>query len=116
MLTLLIVAATADRILYLPPPNSVDDYIRVDFPSTGGSSITEVTITAWVRPTTMVRSHHGHFFSYMSSTRRDEDNMLLLGGMESKCLSFRVEGKELKTPSCSEYNIKDGKSISLILL
>eukprot|EP00116_Pleurobrachia_bachei_P005582 sb/3465844/ len=38
----------AQQIAYFPPPNSVDDYIRVNI-SDGGPPITEVTIAAWVK-------------------------------------------------------------------
>ena len=115
VLTLLIATTTADRIVYLPPPNSVDDYIRVDFPSNGSPTITEVTIAAWVKPTTMTRGDYGYFFSYMSSTD-SQPNMLLLGGKNDYCSSFGVKNYFLYASSCRDYNITDGKSTLLYLV
>ena len=113
-LILLIATTTADRILYLPPPNSVDDYIRIDF-SDDGTSITEVTIAVWVKPTTLDRSLWGFFFSYMSSPN-DDNNMLLLGGKETECLAFAVKSTSQESASCSKYNIADGKPPCWVLM
>ena len=78
VLNLLVAAVAAHQIAYFPPPNSVDDYIRVDI-SNGGPPITEVTIAAWAKKAASTESYadDGYFFSLSSTS---QSNLLLLGG------------------------------------
>ena len=90
----------------------MDDYIRVDI-SNGDSPIKDLTIAAWVKPTTLSRpvGNDGYFFSYMSSSS-NLDNLLLVGLDESGCIRFYVADTSLKSSSCSSHNIVDGKYVS----
>ena len=99
---------TTDQILYLPPPNSVDDYVRVDFPA-GDSPIKDLTIAAWVQPTTLDdddRTKKFIFFSYDSTTSGDIfGNLITLGGSEGTCSGFAIGGAWNLSSACSSYNI-----------
>ena len=110
VLSLLVAAVAAQQIAYFPPPNSVDDYIRVDV-SKSDSPITEVTIAAWAKQATPHESDgkDGFFFSYMSSTS-NRANMLLLGGNVFGCISFWVSNNGQKSSSCSSYSVSVGTS------
>ena len=110
LLVVAVAAVAAEQIAYFPPPNSVDDYIRVDI-SNGGSPITEVTIAAWIKHATPTASDglDGYFFSYMSSPSSN-DNLLLLGGTESYCIKLLVSGESQLSSSCSTYGITVGTS------
>ena len=107
VLNLLVAAVAAQQIAYFPPPNSVDDYIRVDI-ADGNSPITDLTIAAWIKPTTLTRSDDGFFFSYTSSTSA-YDNLLSIGVRESPCIRLYVDGNALESSSCSSYSIAVGK-------
>ena len=87
----------------------MDDYIRVDI-ADGNSPITELTIAAWIKPTTLTRSSPGFFFSYSSSTSA-YDNLLSIRVQESNCISIYAGTTYLQSSSCSSHNIKDGKCI-----
>ena len=109
VLNLLLAAVAAQKIAYFPPPNSVDDYIRLDM-SNGGSPIREVTIAAWGKQADPNETHggaDGYFFSFAT---RSVDNMLLLGGNKDYCIRFWVSGKDQKSSSCSSYSVSVGTS------
>ena len=106
IVALLVATTTAYQVLSLPPPNSVDDYIRLDI-SGGTIPITEVTVAAWIQPTTLI-GVRGCFFSYMSKTS-DDDNLLALDVKEDRCSSFAIASNRQDGSSCSSYDIKDGK-------
>ena len=88
IVALLVATTTAYQVLSLPPPNSVDDYIRVDI-SDGTTPIKHVTIAAWVQPSTL-DGVSGLFFSYMS-TWNQEPNLLTLEVKENSCSNFAID-------------------------
>ena len=117
VLNLLLAAVAAQKIAYFPPPNSVDDYIRLDI-SNGSSPITEVTIAAWAKLATPYESGDadGFFFSFATSS---QSNMLLLGGNINRCIRFWVSGKGQRSSSCSSYSVSVGTSntcLTIIIL
>ena len=105
IVVLLVATTTADRILYLPPPNSVDDFVRVNI-SSGDSPIKEVTVAGWVQPTTLDRARAFSFFSYATTA---SSNMINLGGKGEICSLFAIANIWAKSSVCSSYNIVDGK-------
>ena len=113
VLNLLVAAVAAQQIAYFPPPNSVDDYIRVDI-SDDNSPITEVTIAAWAKKATPTSASHwddGYFFSYSTRGQVDNDNTLLLGGnhrSNGNCIKCYVSGKKKRSSPCSKYGVTAG--------
>ena len=110
VLNLLVAAVAAQQIAYFPPPNSVDDYIRVDI-SNVESPIGEVTIAAWAKQATPHESggEDGYFFSFATPSR---SNKLLLGGNKHSCIRIWVSGsvEDQRSSSCSNYSVSVGTS------
>ena len=93
VLTLLVAAVEAHHIAHFPPPNSVDDYIRVNI-SDGSSNITELTVAVWAKRTPSSYSNDGDLFSYMSSTS-DNDNLLIFGGNTRACVKLYINATSM---------------------
>ena len=106
MMTLLLAAVASHQVAHLPPPNSVDDYIRVKI-SAGASNITELTLAGWVKRVPSSYSHDGDLISYMSTTSSN-DNLLILSGSKLSCVIIHLRGTSLKSSPCSEYGLEEG--------